>query len=201
MISISKRILILCEDEKSSKIYFQSFKKDEKLKRDLSSVDIQVIHPKNHDPVGLVTKAKEMQTKARKDRNPYDEIWIVMDRDGHVNIDQALNTAEANKIQVALSVICFEYWVLLHFEQTTRSFKKCDDLISYIKKNHFEKYQKSSCCYQDLKDKMHTAINNGLWLDKQLKNDFDRGIKNYDMASYTNIHKLVAKLINPKYHW
>ncbi len=201
MISISKRILIFCEDEKSSKIYFQSFKKDEKLKRDLSSVDIQVIHPKNHDPVGLVTKAKEMQTKARKDRNPYDEIWIVMDRDGHVNIDQALNTAEANKIQVALSVICFEYWVLLHFEQTTRSFKKCDDLISYIKKNHFEKYQKSSCCYQDLKDKMHTAINNGLWLDKQLKNDFDRGIKNYDMASYTNIHKLVAKLINPKYHW
>lgn len=201
MISISKRILILCEDEKSSKIYFQSFKKDEKLKRDLSSVDIQVIHPKNHDPVGLVTKAKEMKTKARKDRNPYDEIWIVMDRDGHVNIDQALNTAEANKIQVALSAICFEYWVLLHFEQTTRSFKKCDDLISYIKKNHFEKYQKSSCCYQDLKDKIHTAINNGLWLDKQLKNDFDRGIKNYDMASYTNIHKLVAKLINPKGHW
>ena len=37
MIKISKRILILSEDEKSSKLYFQSFKKDEKLKRDLSS--------------------------------------------------------------------------------------------------------------------------------------------------------------------
>ena len=106
MIKISKRILILSEDEKSSKLYFQSFKKDEKLKRDLSSVDIQVIHPKNFDPVGLVAKAKEMKSKARRERNPYDEIWIVLDRDGHANIDKALNTADANNIKVALSVIC-----------------------------------------------------------------------------------------------
>lgn len=42
MIKIAKRILILSEDEKSSKLYFESFKKDEKLKRDLSSVDIQI---------------------------------------------------------------------------------------------------------------------------------------------------------------
>ncbi len=52
MINITERILILCEDMKSSKLYFESFKKDEKLKRNLSSIDIQVFHPKNHDPVG-----------------------------------------------------------------------------------------------------------------------------------------------------
>lgn len=201
MINIAKRILILSEDEKSSKFYFESFKKDEKLKRDLSSVDIQVIHPKNFDPVGLVSKAKEMKLKAKRERNPYDEIWIVLDRDGHANIDKAINTAEANKIQVALSVVCFEYWILLHYEQTTKPFRKCDDIIRYIKKNHFHDYEKCSNCYDDLKDKIEIAIKNGLWLDKQLKNDIERGIKNYNMSAYTNVHCLVAKLIDPKAYW
>ena len=201
MIKIAKRILILSEDEKSSKLYFESFKKDEKLKRDLSSVDIQVVHPKNHDPVGLVTKAKDMKAKAKRDRNAYDEIWIVLNRDGHANIDQALNTAEANKIQVALSVICFEYWILLHFEPTTKSFSKCDEVIHYIKKNHFADYQKCSNCYDDLKERIEVAIKNGLWLEKQLQNDFDIGIKCYNMSAYTNVHRLVAKLINPNAFW
>ena len=64
MISISKRLLIVCEDEKSSKLYFESFKRDEKLKRKLSSVDIEVVHPKDHSPVGLVNEAKEKKKKA-----------------------------------------------------------------------------------------------------------------------------------------
>lgn len=201
MFNISKRILILCEDEKSSKLYFQSFRRDQKLKRDLASVDVQVIHPKNHDPIGLVNKAKEMKSKAKRDRNPYEEIWIVLDRDGHVNIDKAILTAEANKIMIALSVICFEYWVLLHYEQTTKSFRKCENIISYIKKNHFAEYQKCDNCYEVLKDKVHTAIANGLWLDKQVENDFDRGIRSYEMSAYTNVHSLVMKLINPKEYW
>lgn len=142
-----------------------------------------------------------MKIKARRDRNPYDEIWIVLDRNGHVNIDKALNTAEANQIQVALSVICFEYWVLLHFEQTTKSFSNSDDIISYIKKKHFKNYQKSNSCYEDLKDKITSAIKNGYWLDKQLQNDFARGIKNYEMSAYTNVHWLVEKLINPNSYW
>jgi hypothetical protein len=197
MISITKRILILCEDEKSSKLYFESFKRDEKLKRNLASVDLQVEHPKNHDPVGLVTKAKELKKKAKRERNPYNEIWIVLDRNGHANIDKAVHTAEANKINVALSVICFEYWILLHFEQTTKSFRKCDEVISYIKRTHFENYQKNINCYELLKDKMNIAIKNGEWLDNLTKTDLDRGIKIYELSAYTNVHWLVKRLINP----
>lgn len=87
MLSISKRLLIVCEDEKSSKLYFESFKRDEKLKRQLSSVDIEVVHPKDHSPVGLVDEAKEKKKKAKRDRNPYDEVWIVLDKDGHANLE------------------------------------------------------------------------------------------------------------------
>ena len=198
MISISKRILILCEDEKSSKLYFESFKRDEKLKRELSSVDIEIIHPKDHSPVGLVTKAKEKKKKAKRERNQYDEIWIVLDKDYHANMDKALNMAKDNKIEVALSIICFEYWILLHFEKTTKPFVKCDDIISYIKKKHFKAYEKSTNCYTVLKDKIEDAIENGFWLEKQNKNDLDRGMKLTDLSAYTNVHLLVRKLINPQ---
>ena len=198
MLNISKRILILCEDEKSSKLYFESFKKDEKLKRDLSSVDIEVIHPKDHSPVGLVTKAKEKKKKAKRERNPYDEIWIVLDKDYHANMEKALNMANDNKIKVALSIICFEYWVLLHFEKTTMSFEKCDDVIKYIKRKHFKNYEKQSNCYVALKDKIEVAIKNGEWLLKRVKNDIDRGMKITEFHTYTNVHLLVRKLINPQ---
>ena len=198
MIRISKRLLILCEDEKSSKLYFESFKKDEKLKRELSSVDVEVIHPKDYSPIGLVTKAKEKKKKAKQDRNPYDEIWIVLDKDNHANLNNALSMAKDIKIEVALSIICFEYWILLHFEKTQKSFTKCKNVICYIKSNHFKNYEKKTNCYLALKDKIEFAIENGEWLLKLTKNDIERGMKITELSAYTNVHLLVKKLINPK---
>lgn len=198
MITISKRILILCEDKKSSKLYFESFKKDEKLKRELSSVDIEVIHPKDHSPVGLVKRAKEKKKKAKRDRNPYDEIWVVLDKDGHANLDQALITAKDNRITIALSVICFEYWILLHFEKTTKPFVKCDEIISYIKKNHFTEYEKNTNCYMSIRDRVEFAIKNGDWVINQTKNDIERGLKISDLSAYTDVHLLVKKFMNPQ---
>ena len=198
MLSISKRILIVCEDEKSSKLYFESFKRDEKLKRQLSSVDIEVVHPKDHSPVGLVNAAKEKKRKAKRDRNPYDETWIVLDKDGHANLDQAMITARDNKISVALSVMCFELWILLHFEKKKKYFSKCDDIISYIKNTHFKGYVKNINAYSSLKDRIDIAIENAEWLMNQNQNDIDRGEKIYDLSAYTDVHILVNKLLKPE---
>ncbi len=198
MISFSKRWLIVCEDFKSSKIYFESFKKDEKLKRDLASVQIEVVHPKDHSPVGLVVEAKGLKIKAKRERNPYDEIWIVLDKDYHANIDKAFDMAYSNQFKIAISVICFEYWVLLHYERTSKEFYKGDNIISHIRKNHFPDYLKSENVYPDLKDKINTAIENGYWLVGQNLNDIERGCKLYELSAYTDVHLLVEKLINPK---
>jgi len=198
MLHFSKRLLIICEDKKSSKLYFEAFKKDEKLKRDLASVSIEVVHPKDHSPVGLVTEAKQKKLKAKRERNPYNEIWIVLDKDYHANIDKAFNMAYTNKFKIALSVICFEYWVLLHFEKTCKAFTKCDDIISYIRKYHFSDYLKSESVYVDLKDKVNGAIRNGEWVVKQNQNDIDRGSKLYELDAYTDVHILVERLIKPK---
>lgn len=197
MRNYSKRLLIVCEDGKSSKFYFESFKRDEKLKRHLASVSIEVVQPKDHSPVGLVTDAKIKKQKAKKDRNPYDEIWIVLDKDYHANIEKAFDMAYANKFKIALSVICFEYWILLHFEKTNRPFRKCADIISYIRKNHHPEYLKQENTYYNLKDKVGIAINNGKWIVKQSQSDVDRGIKIYELAAYSDVHLLVERLLNP----
>lgn len=198
MININKRILIVCEDGKSSKLYFEAFKKDKKLKRDLASVMIKVVHPRDHSPLGLVKAAKKKKLKARRERNPYDEIWIVLDKDYHANIDKAFNMARDNKIHIALSSICFEYWVLLHFEKTMKAFRKCDKIISYIRRKHYSNYLKKSNAYPVLIEKTKLAISNGKWVVKQNMNDIERGVKLYELAAYTDVHLLVEKLINPK---
>jgi hypothetical protein len=198
MLNFNKRILIICEDKKSSKLYFEAFKKDEKLKRDLASVSIEVVQPKDHSPVGLVTEAKQKKLRAKRDRNPYNEIWIVLDKDHHANIGKAFNMAYANKFKIALSVICFEYWVLLHFEKTCKPFTKCDAIISYIRKHHFSGYLKSDNVYVDLKDKVNGAIKNGKWVVRQNKNDIERGHKLYELAAYTDVYILVERLLKPK---
>jgi hypothetical protein len=195
MLNYSKRLLIICEDGKSSKLYFESFKRDEKLKRRLASVSIEVVHPKDHSPVGLVTEAKIKKQKAKKDRNPYDEIWIVLDKDYHANIAKAFDMAYANGFKIALSVICFEYWVLLHFEKTKRPFKKCAEIISYIRKKHHPEYLKKENAYYELKDNVNIAIENGRWIVMQNQIDINRGAKIYELSAYTDVHLLVESLL------
>ena len=58
---VAKRILILCEDGKSSLYYFKAFKKDEKFKRELATVNIEVFQPKDFSPRGLVEEAKNLK--------------------------------------------------------------------------------------------------------------------------------------------
>lgn len=193
----SKRILILCEDEKSALSYFNSFRRDEKFRRDLSSVSVEVLHPKDHSPVGLVVEAKRKKLLAKRDRNPYDEIWIVLDRDGHINFPAALNMATDNGIRFALSIICFEYWILLHFEQTLKPFQRCDELIKYLKKKYLPHYDKAINVFDELKENMPNAIRNGIWVEKSVLVDLERGIKIYDIAAYTNVHHLINRLIEP----
>lgn len=192
---VNRRILILCEDEKSSLLYFKGFKKDPELKRKLAALTVDVYHPDDFSPLGLVNEAKARIKLAKRDRNPYDEVWIAFDKDGHSNIPQAFNDAKQANINIAFSNICFEYWILLHFEYTTKGFRKSDELIKYIQSKHFKNYDKCKGCFQELKDKMQIAIKNGEKLIKNLEPDLLNGTKEYDLSAYTDVYKLVKTII------
>lgn len=193
---IRRRILILCEDSKSSLYYFNSFKKDEYLKRKLSAVTVEVVHPVDYSPLGLVKNAIQRKKEARKENNEYDEIWVILDKDEHSRIPDAVDLARRNQINFGISIICFEYWILLHFKYTRKAFYNCRELIKDLLK-HFPKYTKCNNCFNDLMNKIPDAIKNGEKLEKALQPDIESGKMVYEFSAYTNLHKLVKTLYDP----
>lgn len=192
MKQLGKRILILSEDKKSSQYYFKSFKKDEELKRNLSAVDIKIYQPEDFSPVGLVTEAIAKKKEAEKANNEYDLIWVVLDKDGHANMPKAYNMAVTNNIKFGISIKCFEYWIILHFEKTSKGFATCDEVIKYLKDNHIKNYQKGENVFEQLKPLLVDAIKNGEWLVKAVNASMQKGDKIYNQSAYTNLHKLVS---------
>ena len=122
----AKRVLILCEGQ-SEQIYINGYKSEDVNKRRLAKVDVEIYQPKDYSPHGLLTEAKLKVKEAKKDKMPYDKVWIVFDRDGHANVPQTFEEARIAKINIAFSAVCFEIWILLHFERTSRAFQNCDD--------------------------------------------------------------------------
>ena len=191
---LNKKGLILCEGE-TERNYFSGFVTYEKNKRKFSGIGVEIYKPKDHSPVGLVKEAKKRIAEAKRDKSPYEFVWIVFDKDGHQNIPQAFSDAQdvKPKINIALSVTCFEYFILMHFIKTTKAFSKCDDVISELKK-HFVEYEKSRNLYSDLEERHTTACENSEWLCKMNQDDIDAGKMEYELSSYTNVHLLIAAL-------
>lgn len=122
--------LIVTEGEVTEPIYFKLL-----LNRlQLSTVRIKVIPGKASDPHHVVqTAVKEVQKLKRRSKKTqianneltsYDHVWAVVDTD-HASQsktwDNILKEAKKHKIQLAHSTPCFEYWLLLHLEYTTRT--------------------------------------------------------------------------------
>lgn len=97
---------------------------------DLKSVEVR-------GPAGV---PKSMVETAVEEKPDYDEVWCVFDVDSHPRLNEALEQARANKINVALSNPCFEVFLLLHYRLYT---KPCDrrEVIRELRK-YIPKYDK-----------------------------------------------------------
>jgi hypothetical protein len=194
-IALKERILVLTEGE-SELIYLKGYRSEDQNRRGLSGVEIEMYKPQNHSPIGLVKEAKRRVAEAKRDKLPFKRAWIVFDRDGHANIGSAIEEARtANPpINVAFSSMCFEYWILLHFEKTKKSFLNCGKVASYIRANHLEDLHKTLNFYPLLQNRITTAIANAKWLHEQNADDIKNGFNIYDLASYTSFDSLIVSL-------
>lgn len=193
--SIRKRILILCEGKETEPNYFNALIHDNEYKRFLSSVEITIYDTKKCTGKELVTEAKILKNNAKREKNQFDYIWIVIDKDGYSKLPETFDKAYANDMKIAFSSISFEYWFLLHFEYTTKCFKKADDLIKHLNR-YLPNYKKSSNIYCKIKKNIKTAITNSNKVQKYYENDIERGKKIYTLNPYTNVNLLVEQLIN-----
>lgn len=75
---------------------------------------------------------------------------------------EALEKASAtkpNKINVAISNPCFEYWILLHYEHCASRFRDCNKVITRLRK-HDPGYKKRPLDFDSMKERLKDAVQN-----------------------------------------
>lgn len=205
MSNISPYIRLVCEGDKTEPNYFNPYFRDQGIK------GAKAFQPKDHSPRGIAKAAKEELRTAQKLKIPKDKIfiWAIFDRDGHQGIAGAIDMLQGTPIGIAFSNICFEFWILLHYENTARAFATCDEVISHIHRNHDAAYGKSNDHFVRLKNRMQIAISNAQRLAQDQRRHDDRpgsitegandpdnlDSPNWNLNPYTDVHLIFESLL------
>lgn len=163
-----KRVLFITETSKSEVSYFSKLKEDLKL----SENDVAVVRSSGTSPRQVVQSARRVLDRAEK--NEYNVIFCVFDRDTHSTYCEALDeikklsrSKKCESVKAVTSVPCFEYWYLLHVQNSRKAFgidgSPCSKVIEILKGfKEFERYDKSDCSkfFRAIKEYRTSAIRN-----------------------------------------
>ena len=183
------RILIVCEDSKSSAYYL------EELAQGLGLNAVTVEGERcGSAPKSVLEYAQKLYVQSKQDGNDYDRVYCVFDRDRHDCFDATVQSInQKNKFFAITTTPCFEFWLLLHFPLKAKPYsatqdKSSCDCANDDLKSHWVDYGKSKRgIYAFTKDKIQTAITNA----KQLASD---NIKTGSNNPQTNMHELIEYL-------
>jgi hypothetical protein len=114
-----KTLLIFCEGERTEPEYLDALKKQPSV-RDVAAVDLRVETGQGRSvPRTLVSMAAVARSRAIDEEAEIDEFWCVFDVEwptNHPGLNDAIEQAGQNGIQLAVSNPCFELWLILHFK-------------------------------------------------------------------------------------
>jgi hypothetical protein len=122
--------LIVTEGQVTEPVYFNFLLANLKLR----AVRVKVMPGRASDPRHVIetaaTEVKDHQAKFKKglltitEPARFEHVWAVIDTDVAVRMgfwNDVKQLAAARKVKLAHSTPCFEYWLLLHLRDTTRS--------------------------------------------------------------------------------
>lgn len=188
-----KKILIVCEGEKTEPNYFGEIRDYYSL----NSVNVEVRGDCGSDPLSIVRFAKQRYREEKDAGDPFDEIYCVFDKDGHCGYSQALDMLASmtpkNTYFTINSVPCFEYWLLLHFNFSTRPYtalpqNSSGNQVLTELKNYMPDYEKGqSNIFSDLLSQLEKA-------KRFAAQSLEEGRRNDTDNPTTRIHKLVEVL-------
>ena len=180
-----RRILIVCEGEKTEPNYFKCFPQNPLV---FDAIDIKGT---GYNTVSLVREAIRLKGLADNDSKPFIEVWCVFDKDSFSsqNFMEAIRLANANSIKCAYSIEAFELWYILHFDY-------CDAALSRTQYKEMlterlgKPYTKNSEeMYSLLESKQKNAVKNAKKLFEQQKE-----FPCYQQNPVTTVFRLVEKL-------
>ena len=135
---------IFCEGANTEPWYFRQY--INRFSRQPSRIVVE--KTAKNTPVALVREAQKMMRGIKKHSG--DIFWVVFDRESTVKYpeslhDQARQLAAANGINIAISNVCFEVWMLLHRRDTAPACMNCDELLARKEfRDLFPDYDKSN---------------------------------------------------------
>jgi hypothetical protein len=143
-----QRFLIVCEGTKTEPNYFETFKNE------LPPHVIQLeICGTGANTLSLVSRAQDIMNERANGDYPFDQVWIVFDRDSFDadSFDNAIHKADSSGMSCAWSNEAFELWYILHFEYRNTAMDRAEyqgRLTSLLgapyRKNAPDVYQKLS---------------------------------------------------------
>lgn len=184
-----RRFLILCEDEKSSVLYLKKFP----IARQVVQVECfgTGMNTDSIMEVALTRKKDAINADA-----PYEEIWVVFDRDSFDddNYNRAFDLVRNRlhpEVTACWSNECFELWYLLHFGLRQTAIGRADinrELTRLLQRDYVKN---DATIYEALLDKLDTAIQNGKRLAR-INAERDARLENPS----TKVHQLILMLRN-----
>lgn len=198
-----KTLKIFCEGAKTEPNYLQGYIS---LNRSASRKVVIKIEPtKKNTALQLVEEA--IEAKESRTSLPGDQFWVVYDREavGKYSDEQhakAYDKALKSGICVALSNVCFEYWILLHFIDTDAPYQNYEDirrnslLNEEIKRTCGVDYDKSSVSiFSILKGKIDIARQRGKKLNEKGKKSAALGRdRPYQINPYVGVVDLLQAI-------
>lgn len=193
----SKKLYIFCEGLKTEPNYLENYISNTDSKK---KEVIEVPRTRKNTPVQLVDEAIKKKKSAESAEG--DEFWVVYDRESVIKYkkelhDKAWDKARANGINVAISNVCFEVWILLHFEYSAKPYSSYDDLISNsnlkanLKRLGIEKYEKGC---KDIYFYVRGGLSNARKRAKRLNEEMEKTSKSdrpYVHTIYMDFYKVL----------
>ena len=186
---------VFSEGKESEKNYIELFV--EKFCN--SSKRIKIEKRSHTDPKGLVGEAINMR-KTYGVSFPNDEYWAVYDRESPTKHsdkthEQALRMAAEGGVNVALSNVCFEVWLLLHKADHDLKCNTCDELRKKpLFRRYFKDYNKGA--KQDIsKKEIIEARKRALAMNRRTLSGANREITE-NMPHKLNPYTMFPKLLD-----
>ena len=178
-----RTFLIYCEGLRTEPDYLEALKEVPET-RDRASVEVRIVYEKSGQPPMKLVESAVDGPGVENEEDEIDEIWCVFDVEwpkNHPNLDEALQLAHSHKIRTAVSNPCFEYWLILHFDQPVNWLKTKEA------ENLRQQFDQSKQKEVDGNRYMHLrkqAIKHARWVDgwhKRQQNSFPRNNPSSDM--------------------
>jgi hypothetical protein len=167
--------VIATEGSKTEKLYFEAIKEKFKNRR----IYIEVLNredfgisPTNSSPKDVLKTLDEY--KKRYDLKSDDQLWLVIDRDeGNIDDKQLREIAQKvvqKKYFLGLTNPCFEFWLVLHFENPKDFDEEKENIylknektggkriLERVLAEHLNGYNKSAYSTAPLMEKIYSAI-------------------------------------------